>query len=69
MVDPLARQAAELAVLIFGASLPGIGQQLDDGVLARPGHAGDRTDGNALDHHGEDLGALGGGELVHASSL
>jgi hypothetical protein len=64
-LDALARQVAENPVLVVAERLSGILQQLDDGVLAGTRHAGNSAERNALSHHSEDFGALGGGELVH----
>lgn len=64
-LNTLAGQAAQGLVLVLAERLTGILKQLGDGVLAGASEAADRAERHPFDHHPEDFGALGGGELVH----
>jgi len=66
-LDALARQVAQMLVLIGRASRAEIDQQLGDRVLGRAGDAHRGADRVAFHEAADDLGALGCGEPVHAS--
>lgn len=51
--------------MIVRTSLPGVDQQLRDGVLARSSEARDGADRLAFAKEVEDASAIGGRELVH----
>lgn len=48
-LEPLALQAAQRLVLVLGTCLARVHEQLDDGVLARPGQPRDGADRHALE--------------------
>jgi hypothetical protein len=50
----------------LGADLPGLDKHLVDGVRRDIDHSADGTHRHAFAEHGEDLDALGEGQLVHA---
>ena len=54
-----------MLVLVVGASLASVHQELGDGVDANPGDARHGSQTHALAEKGEDLNALVAGELVH----
>ena len=58
-----------MLVLVAGARLAGIPQELDDGVLARAGQPRNGAHGHTLDHHAEDAHAGFGRELVHTADI
>ena len=52
--------------MVRGARLARIYQQPRDGIDGYINHAADGSHGQSLNQHGEDLHALGEGQLVHA---
>jgi hypothetical protein len=68
-LEPLAREVYERAVHVFGKGLSGIFEQLNQRGSADAREPGHGAKGNAFRHHLEGLGALLGGQLVHATSI
>src|SRR5205807_1780460 len=64
-LDPLAPQAAKRAVLVLRGALSNVHQQLGHSVDAHIRQPGRGPHGHSLAEHSEDLGAFGGGKLVH----
>jgi hypothetical protein len=64
-LDAAASEVAERQALELRASLPGIDQQLRDGVDAHARDAGNAAKAHALNEKGDDLNALGARKLVH----
>lgn len=57
-LEAIAIQVSHRQVLIFGASLANVGQQLDDGVLGNAGHADGGTDRASFDQSRDDRDTL-----------
>ncbi len=64
-LNALGRQPSRVLVMVGGASLPRVDHESDDRVLPDVHEPGDGTDRTAFAEEMKDLGAIGGGELVH----